>query len=192
MWSPVAEPEPTAGESAVPELFDGRVAWIFGDDFDVDMIVGVQNIKSYDRDFLLSVCMSEYEDGFPDRVHDGDLLVGGRNFGYGHPHYPPLVAMRHCGIQAIVAESYAPGFWRGETFNGLPLITCPGITDAVSRWDRLEIDWAAGRLHVPDRGVELASDPPSDRVAQIWCAGGSVNLLLAEQRAAESAASTSV
>lgn len=170
--------------AAVPEVFDGRVAWIFEDDFDVDLIVGVQNIKSYDIDFLRSVCMSAYEDDFVARVRPGDILVGGRNFGYGHPHYPPFVAMRAAGITAVVAESYAPGFWRGETFNGLPLLRCPGITNSVERWDRLQIHWPRGEIVNTRTKAHLSADIPSPRVAQIWRAGGSIALLRAEHERA--------
>ncbi|MFN8204829.1 MAG: hypothetical protein U0S48_19915 [Solirubrobacteraceae bacterium] len=176
-------PEPAADHaraSAVPDVFDGRVAWIFGDDFDIDLIVGVQNIKSYDVDFLLSVCMSAFEEGFVERVQPGDLLVAGRNFGYGHPHYPPFVAMRAAGIAAVIAESYAPGFWRGETFNGMPLLRCPGISAAVERWDRLRVDWTRGTVDNVHAGVALRAEVPSPRVAQIWRAGGSLALLRAE------------
>lgn len=170
----------TLQPSAVPDVFDGRVAWIFGDDFDIDLIVGVQNIKTYDIDFLLSVCMEAFEPGFAEKVQPGDLLVAGRNFGYGHPHYPPMVAMRAAGIMAVVAESYAPGFWRGETFNGMPLVTCPGITQAVQRWDRLRVDWANGEV-VNDRTREtLRAGVPPERVQKIWRAGGSIPLLRAE------------
>jgi 3-isopropylmalate/(R)-2-methylmalate dehydratase small subunit len=170
----------TTRESAVADVFDGRVAWIFGDDFDIDLIIGVQNIKSYDTEFLLSVCMDAYEEGFAAKVRPGDILVAGRNFGYGHPHYPPMVAMRAAGIVAIVAESYAPGFWRGETFNGMPLVRCPGITSAVERWDRLRIDWQRGEIENVRSGERLEAEIPPERVQQIWRAGGSIPLLRAE------------
>lgn len=166
--------------SAVPDVFEGRVAWIFGDHFDVDLIIGVQNIKSYDVDFLLSVCMSEFDEDFVDKVQDGDLIVGGRNFGYGHPHYPPLVALRAAGIAAIVAESFAPGFWRGETFNGMPLIECPGITAAVDRWDSLRLRWEDGIVENVTKGTQLESKVPSKRTAEIWRAGGNLKLLRKE------------
>jgi 3-isopropylmalate/(R)-2-methylmalate dehydratase small subunit len=182
MSSPELSSSPT---SAVPDVFDGRVAWIFGDDFDIDLIVGVQNIKSYDTDFLLSVCMSAYEEGFADRVQPGDLLVAGRNFGYGHPHYPPFVAMRAAGIVAVIAESFAPGFWRGETFNGMPLVRCPGITQAVERWDRLRVDWARGDVVNMRSNERLHAEIPPPRVQQIWRAGGSIALLREERDRAD-------
>lgn len=166
-------------EPAVPDVIEGRVAWIFGDDFDIDLVIGVENIKYYDLDKLRPVLMKAYDEAFVDSVRDGDVLVGGRNFGYGHPHYPPLVAMRAVGIKAIVAESFSPGFWRGETYNGMPLVACPGITSAVKRWDRVRVHWAEGKVETPSGAIEAAR--PSDRVVRILRAGGSYNLLMRER-----------
>ncbi|WP_410872759.1 3-isopropylmalate dehydratase [Nocardia sp. A7] len=162
-----------------PDLIEGRVAWIFGDDFDIDLVVGVANIKSYDPDHLRSVCMRAYDPSFIDRVRPGDIIVGGRNFGYGHPHYPPMVALRNAGISAIVAESFSPGFWRGETFNGMPLITIPGVSTAVQVDDAVALDWRAAAVGLPD-GTRLVGNPPSPRTVQVIEAGGSYELLLAE------------
>ena len=138
----------------------GRVAWIFADDdFDVDQIVGVQNIKVTDIDALAALAMQQYDPQFATQVRAGDVLVGGRNFGYGHPHYPPLRAMRHLGIGAVVAESFAPGFWRGEISMGFPLVPCEGILDLVQRWDEIEIDWTANLVQNHANGRSLAAAP---------------------------------
>ena len=170
-----------------PDTIEGRVAWIFGDDFDVDLIIGVENIKHYDPDVLRSVCMRHYDPSFADEVRSGDIIVGGRNFGYGHPHYPPLVALRNLGITAVVAESFSPGFWRGETYNGMPLLTVPGITRAVRRWDRVSVDWRRPAVRLDGQGAELTGEPLSERVVKVIEAGGSLKLLLDEHRPARTA-----
>ena len=80
----------------------GRVAWIFPEqDFDVDQIVGVKNIKIKDVDELARVAMTSWDPEFASAVRPGDLLVGNHNFGYGHPHYPPMIAMRKLGIAGV-------------------------------------------------------------------------------------------
>ncbi|MEU0236145.1 3-isopropylmalate dehydratase [Nocardiopsis sp. NPDC006198] len=170
-----------------PDTIEGRVAWIFGDDFDIDLVIGVENIKHYDPDVLRSVCMRHYDPAFADEVRPGDVVVGGRNFGYGHPHYPPMVALRNLGIAAVVAESFSPGFWRGETYNGMPLLTVPGITRAVRRWDRVSIDWRRPAVRLARQDAELTGEPLSERVVKVIEAGGSLNLLLAEHRRARAA-----
>lgn len=124
------------------ENISGRIAWIFPDeDFDVDQIVGVKNIKITDIDELAAAAMKDYDPDFAQQVRPGDVLVGGVNFGYGHPHYPPLRAMRHLGIRALIAESFSPGFWRGEISMGFPMVACPGILQVARRWAPLTIDW---------------------------------------------------
>ena len=110
----------------------GRVAFIFEEiDFDVDQIVGVKNIKIQDVEELASVAMESFEPDFRSQIRAGDLLIGNTNFGYGHPHYPPMIAMRHIGIAGVIAESFSPGYWRGEIAMGFPQISCPGY---LKRW----------------------------------------------------------
>ena len=97
-------------------------------------------------DELSKAAMQDYDPDFASAVQPGDLLVGGHNFGYGHPHYPPMRAMRHLGIAGVIAESFSPGFFRGEISMGFPLVTCPGILAIVARWDEMEVDWAAQQV----------------------------------------------
>jgi 3-isopropylmalate/(R)-2-methylmalate dehydratase small subunit len=138
----------------------GRVAWIFPEeDFDVDQIVGVKNIKISDINELAALAMQDRDPGFAQTIRAGDLLVGGRNYGYGHPHYPPMRAMRHLGIKALIAESFAPGFWRGEISMGFPLVAAEGILGAVSRWDEISVDWQAGQVVNHTRGIALPFAP---------------------------------
>jgi len=169
----------TGRGSAVPGLLRGRVAWIFEADFDVDLIIGVENIKYYDADVLAKVCMRAYDPHFVEQVRPGDVVVGGRNFGYGHPHYPAMIAMRNAGIVAVLAESFAPGFWRGELYQGMPLVTVPGISAAVQRWDEVEVDWRAATVRLPSGDV-LRGEPPSPHAIDVIAAGGGFNLLRAQ------------
>ena len=165
------------------ENLRGRVAWIFGDeDFDVDQIVGVKNIKIKDPAELGRLCLSAEDPDFAQKVKPGDLLVGNQNFGYGHPHYPPMIGMRHLGIAGVIAESFAPGYWRGEIAMGFPQVICPGILGAVSRWDEIEVDWAAGRLRNLTKGTDLPIEPLSEGDRQMLEAGGIVGYLHARDR----------
>lgn len=172
--------------SVLPEVMTGRVAWIFGEDFDIDLMIGVENIKYPDPEHLHKVVMQEYDPKFTEHVRPGDWLVGARNFGYGHPHYVAMTAMRNEGIAGVVAESFSPGFWRGEISNGMPLLTVPGISTAVQRWDNLVVDWRACTVTLPD-GRVLQGNPLNERALAMLEAGGRYNLLLAERDAPQSA-----
>jgi len=168
----------------LPKLHNlrGRVAWVFDeDDFDIDLIIGVRNIKITDLDELAALAMADREPGFAATVQRGDLLVGGRNFGYGHPHYPAMRAMRHLGIAGVVAESFSPGFFRGEISMGFPLVTCPGIVAAVERGDEIEVDWAAVCVHHPRSGRWLPLLPLAATERQTLEAGGLIPYLKARR-----------
>lgn len=140
----------------------GRVAFIFTEkDFDVDQIIGVKNIKLQDAKELAKVAMQAYDADFAGKVNPGDLLVGAENFGYGHPHYPPMRGLRELGIKGVIAESFSPGYWRGEISMGFPQVPCPGILDNVSRWDEVEVDWDASLVRNLTRKIELPFEPLS-------------------------------
>ncbi len=161
----------------------GRVAFIFTErDFDVDQIVGVKNIKLRDPAELAAVAMQAYDPDFARAVRKGDLLVGAENFGYGHPHYPPMIAMRHLGISGVMAESFSPGYWRGEIAMGFPQVACPGILGFVQRWDEIEVDWDACRIINHTRATSMAMEPLSVADRQMLEAGGIVGYLHARER----------
>jgi 3-isopropylmalate/(R)-2-methylmalate dehydratase small subunit len=152
--------------------FRPRVAWVFGDQFDVDQVIGVANIKVQDLEQLAELAMKNFEPDFREKVRPGDVLVGGRNFGYGHPHAVAMKAMRRVGIKAVIAESFFSSFWIGEIGQGFIQIVCPRITGAVQRWDHLNVDFVAGTVTVERTGEILPFTPYSDRDATILAAGG--------------------
>lgn len=156
----------------------GRVAFIFEEeDFDVDQIVGVKNIKVQDIDELAAAAMQSYDPDFHAQVRPGDLLVGNHNFGYGHPHYPPMKAMRHLGITGVICESFSPGYWRGEISMGFPQATCPGILQLVQRWDEIELDYGHGEVRNLTRGTSLPIEPLAAADRSMLEAGGLIGYL---------------
>jgi len=156
----------------------GRVAFIFDEiDFDIDQIVGVKNIKIQNVDELASIAMGTYDPDFRKLVRPGDLLIGNSNFGYGHPHYPPMIAMRHLGIAGVIAESFSPGYWRGEIAMGFPQIPCPGIMDHVDRWDEIEVDWKERQVRNLTKGTHLEFTELSEADMQMLDAGGLIGYL---------------
>lgn len=163
----------------------GRVAWVFAEEsFDVDLIVGVKNIKITDIAELAKAAMEAYDPDFAASVRPGDMIIGGGNFGYGHPHYPPLRALAHLGLRGIVAESFSPGFWRGEISMGTPLVSCPGILGLVKRWDEIAVSWADGTLRNLTQGTALPFEPLSAADRLMVETGGLVPYLKAQLQSA--------
>jgi 3-isopropylmalate/(R)-2-methylmalate dehydratase small subunit len=166
----------------------GRVAYVFAeDDFDVDQIVGVKNIRIQDVEELKRVAMQSFDPGFATSVRAGDLLVGGANFGYGHPHYPPMTAMRAFGVTCVIAESFSPGYWWGEMAEGFPQIACPGILGLVRRWDVVEVSWSDNLVRNLTNGQALPFEPLARSAIELLEAGGLVPYLQASQRSPQNA-----
>lgn len=156
----------------------GRVAFVFDEiNFDVDQIVGVKNIKITDIAELSQAAMQSYDPDFHAKVKPGDIIVGNHNFGYGHPHYPPMRALRHLGITGVVAESFSPGYWRGEISMGFPQASCPGVLELVERWDEVEVDWEANIIRNLTKGKSLPIEPLSFADREMLDAGGLVPYL---------------
>ena len=159
------------------EVRRGRAAWVFGNHFDVDLIVGIKNVSTTDMDVLMADVMQSYDPDFRSVVMRGDFLVGGFNFGYGHPHPQAMKVMRELGIHAIVAGSFAFPFFRSELASGMALITCPEGVGKVSRWDELKLDLDHEFLDNETTGDRYPIDPVPPVAMEMIKAGGVVGYL---------------
>jgi len=161
----------------------GRIAYVIeAADFDVDQIIGVENIRLTDPDALAALAMRRYDPDFAALVKPGDMIACGENFGYGHPHFGPMIALRRLGIVAVLAESFATGYWREELAEGFPQIACPGVLGLVRRWDTVEVDWSAGVVRNLTRGGSLALQAYSAAERDMIRAGGLVPYLREKMR----------
>ena len=158
-------------------ILEGNAAWVFQDHFDVDLIIGMQNTRERDISKLVPIAMNMYEEGFAGKVSKGDLLVAGRNFGYGHAHPQCMETIRQIGINTVVAESFAPGFYRGEVSNGMALLAVPGISKKVSRGDRLRVDYETGVVQNLTTGETIQGNRPGDVILDLYRNGGSIGFL---------------
>ena len=158
-------------------IYEGNVAWVFPDHFDVDMIIGMQNTRESDISKLVPIAMSIYEEGFADKVTKGDFLVAGRNFGYGHAHRQCMETIRQIGINTIIAESFAPGFFRAEVGNGMALLSVPGITKKASRGDNLRVDFCAGVVENLSTEETIEGNKPGEVVVDLVRLGGNSGFL---------------
>ncbi|MCL1993630.1 MAG: 3-isopropylmalate dehydratase [Spirochaetes bacterium] len=140
-------------------IVEGRVAWIFPDNFDADFIVGVENISTTDTEILKAAVMKNYEPDFTQKIKEGDIIVAGKNFGYGHPHPQPMIGLRGWGINVVIAESFFHVFYRGEIASGSKMFVSPGITKNVERWDELHLDTEKAILINKTKNKEIAIDP---------------------------------
>lgn len=151
-------------------ILKGR-AWKFGDDISTDHIIPGRFYHL--RSNLNELKKHVFEDiarDFHTKVHKGDIIVGGRNFGLGssREHAPLIIKMT--GIDAIVASSFARIFYRNAINVGLAAIICD--TKAIDEGDLLEIRVDEGRLLNVSKGDEKHFSPLSSIMRSILREGG--------------------
>ena len=107
-------------------------AWKFGDDVNTDLIVPGKYLELVDPYEMAKHAMEGIDPDFPGKVSEGDVVVGGSNFGCGSSREHAAIALKYVGVGAVVAESFARIFYRNAINLGLPALECPGISEAVS------------------------------------------------------------
>ena len=161
------------------ETFTGKAAWVYGDDFDVDYIIGIENIRVSDLNIIVSILMKHYDPDFASQVRPGDILIGGKGFGYCHPHPQAMQGMRELGITTIIAESFAFAFYRSELASGMRLLECPEITRMVERGDILEVTINDGKVKIENHSkhADVNGKPIPVIPQKIMQAGGMIPFL---------------
>ena len=97
-------------------------------------------------------------EGFPAKLRNFDILVAGRNFGCGSAREQASTAIKGLGIKAVVAASFARTFYRNAINDGLPIVECPALYDAVTEGDEISIDLAKGVVSHAGQRVWIPGD----------------------------------
>jgi 3-isopropylmalate/(R)-2-methylmalate dehydratase small subunit len=103
-------------------VIEGR-AWVFGDNINTDIISPPQYLELSIADSS-RYAMSAVRPEFATLVRPGDILVAGANLGSGSSRETSPLTLRHLGIRAIIAQSFARIFYRNCINLGLPALEC--------------------------------------------------------------------
>lgn len=151
-------------------MIKGRVHK-FGNDVNTDDIISARHLISTDAGELGAHCMETIRPGFSKNVKIGDIIVAGKNFGCGSSREHAPLAIKGCGIRAVVARSFAAIFFRNAINIGLPFLECKEA-DRISEKDILEINLKEGIIkNLTKRDVYL-TDPFPEFLQKIIKAGG--------------------
>ncbi len=145
----------------LPKVVRGR-AWTFGNNIDTDQIIPAKYaIYSLDEKELGKHAM----EGVPEHetwaggVTQGDILVGGSNFGCGSSREIAPVAIRGAGISLVIADSFARIFFRNAINMGYPILQSPQAAEGVAEGDELEVDLEEGVIRNFTKGDEYRAEP---------------------------------
>lgn len=153
--------------------FEGRV-WKFGDDVNTDLIIPGRYLDNYDPAYLAAHAMEGASKDFSSKVSNGDIIVAGRNFGCGSSREQAVIALKHAGVGAVVAASFARIFYRNAVNLGLPVLISRDAHDKVREGLSVRIDAKHRSITASDGGVQVAVEPMPEHVARILEHGGLV------------------
>ena len=152
-------------------MFSGTVCK-YGDNVDTDVIIPARYLNAPSPAELAKHCMEDIDPAFAGENHQGDIMVGGWNFGCGSSREHAPLAIQSCGVSCVIAASFARIFYRNAINIGLPILECPAAAEAIRKGDRVTVDTDTGVITDETTGetFQAAAFPPF--IGKIIAAGG--------------------
>ena len=144
----------------------------YGDHIDTDVIIPARYLATQDEKELASHCMEDIDTSFIKKVHDGDIMVGGWNFGCGSSREHAPIAIKASGISCVIAKTFARIFYRNAINIGLAILECEEAADKIQAGDEVAIDFDTGVIQNLTRGESYQAEPFPDFIKDIISKGG--------------------
>ncbi len=145
----------------------------FGDNISTDHIAPGRlfHLRSNLEEFAKHV-LEDADETFASRMHKGDFVVAGNNFGLGssREHAPQIIKIS--GVGAVIAKSFARIFYRNAINIGLLAIECD--TDAIDAGDELNVDIEQGIITNLSNGAVIQIEPIPPVMRKMLADGGLV------------------
>ena len=152
----------------------GKVIKYERDNIDTDVILPGTYLKLHDYDEIAKHAMEGIDPNFHTRVKKGDFIVAEKNFGCGSSREHAPIALSHCGIQAVLALSFARIFYRNAVDGAflLPIEIDESTYKRISENDELEIYTEKNEIKNLTKNETYNMKPFSDIISKIIAAGG--------------------
>jgi 3-isopropylmalate/(R)-2-methylmalate dehydratase small subunit len=143
--------------------------WRLGADIDTDALAP-GNWMQHGVDVIAQHCLESVRPEFAGNVRPGDVVVAGPNFGIGSSREQAAAALRHLGVAAVIAPSFAGLFFRNAFNLGLLLLTC-AEAERIAEGESIAFDSRAGVI-TRAGGDVLAAEPIPAFLLDMVEAGG--------------------
>lgn len=148
--------------------------WKYGDNVDTDAIIPARYLNISTSEELALHCMEDIDLEFAGEVQQGDIIVGGENFGCGSSREHAPLAIKGAGVSCVVAKSFARIFYRNAINVGLPILECPEAVEETEKGDQLAVDLRAGAITNERTGRTYQTFPFPEFIMEIIQVGGLV------------------
>ena len=181
-----ARSENTEILAGFPERVRGRLVFLNKNNLNTDGIYAGSYTYRDDMtpEMMASVVFDNYDPELPKLIRDGDIVVGGANFGTGSSREQAVTALKAKGIPLVIAASFSQTYLRNAFNNGFLCIDQAELVDDLRHFgagkylisgDEVQVDFTRG---VVTWRCDEYRFPPLGSVPQsLVIAGGVENLV---------------
>lgn len=144
----------------------------YGDNIDTDVIIPARYLNTSDPKELATHCMEDIDKNFAKKIKQGDIMIGGKNFGCGSSREHAPIAIKESGISCVIASTFARIFYRNAINIGLPIIECVEASQKIMGGDEIEIDFDTGSIRNITRNETYHGEPFPPFIQNIIASGG--------------------
>ncbi|HAL88159.1 MAG TPA: 3-isopropylmalate dehydratase small subunit [Clostridiales bacterium] len=144
----------------------------YPDNVDTDVIIPARYLNTADAKELAKHCMEDIDAGFVKKVHPGDILVAGWNFGCGSSREHAPLVIKTCGVGCVIAKSFARIFYRNAINIGLPILECEAAAEEIQNGDQVSVDFDTGVITDITTGRTYQAEPFPEFIQNIIKKGG--------------------
>jgi homoaconitate hydratase len=186
---PAGQAQETRLVAGFPGRIDGELLFVPKDNMNTDGIYGKE--FTYQEDLtpaeMGTKAMLNYDPEFQKLAREGDILVGGYNFGSGSSREQAATALKFRGLQMVIAGSYSQTYKRNAFNNGYIVVECPELVEdlknahagkkalTIRTGIRVAVDFVQARIDTKDGSYGFA---PLGTVAQELVTGGGMEALI--------------
>jgi 3-isopropylmalate/(R)-2-methylmalate dehydratase small subunit len=131
----------------------------FGDDINTDEIIPARYLNTSDPAELALHVMEDADPEFVHKMHHGDFIVGGKNFGCGSSREHAPIAIKAARLAGVIADSFARIFYRNAFNMGLPILESPEAAAELKSGQEIKVNLDTGEITALDTGKTYHSTP---------------------------------
>jgi homoaconitate hydratase len=193
---PEKKPRPAASveiKEGFPASVRGRILFIDKDNLNTDGIYGSKHTyrDNMTPEEMAAVTFENYDPNFNTLYQQGDVVVGGLNFGSGSSREQAATALKFKGIPCVIAGSFSETYKRNAFNNGFVVFECPELVthlrdtltdrEPTAVGPEITIDYAKSILSVDGKSFSFPSLSPAAQ--ELIVAGGAEKLVASRLRA---------
>ena len=144
----------------------------YGDNVDTDVIIPARYLNIADKKELATHCMEDIDTNFVKVVKDGDVMVGGYNFGCGSSREHAPMVIKESGISCVIAKTFARIFYRNAINIGLAILECPAASAGIDNGDEVTVDFDTGVITDVTKNTTYQAEPFPPFIKDMIAKGG--------------------